>query len=45
MTECRLNNCLLLHVHKDETDSLDLMAIATEFDCTHDEREKTFRTF
>ena len=27
----RLNNCLLLHVHKDVTDTLDLVEIAKEF--------------
>ena len=31
MTEKRLNNCLLLHVHKELTDSLDLVAVASEF--------------
>ena len=31
MTEKRLNNCLLLHIHKDVTDSIDLVEIAEEF--------------
>ena len=31
MTEKRLNNCLLLHIHKDLTDSLDLTSVAMEF--------------
>ena len=31
MTEQRLNNCLLLHTHKDLTDNIDLLAIAKEF--------------
>ena len=31
MTEKRLNNCLLLHVHKDLTDQLNLFEIANEF--------------
>ena len=31
MTEKRLNNCLLLHIHKDVTDSIDLVEIAKEF--------------
>ena len=30
MTERRIYNCLLLHVHKDVTDSLESIAIATE---------------
>ena len=31
MMEKRLNNCLLLHIHKDVTDSIDLVEIAKEF--------------
>ena len=31
MTECRLNNLFLLHVHKSRTDALKLEAIAREF--------------
>ena len=31
MTEMRLNNCLLLHVHKDVTDAINLEDIAKEF--------------
>ena len=31
MTEQRLNNCLLLHTHKDLTDNIDLLTIAKEF--------------
>ena len=31
MTEMRLNNCLLLHVHKDITDTMNLEDIAKEF--------------
>ena len=31
MTEKRLNNCLLLYVHKELTDSLDLLKIGKEF--------------
>ena len=31
MTEKRLNNCLLLHIHKNLTDSLDLTSVAMEF--------------
>ena len=45
MTERRLNNCLLLHVHKDITDSLDLISIASEFVCANDERKKYFGNF
>ena len=35
MAECRLNNYLLLHIHKEITDSLDLIAVATEFIDSH----------
>ena len=45
MTEKRLNNCLLLHVHKELTDSLDLVAVASEFVSLYDERKKFFGNF
>ena len=45
MTEKRLNNCLLLHVHKDLTDSLNLQDIAIQFICANDERRKYFGSF
>ena len=45
MTEQRLNHCLLLHVHKELTDSLDLISIAKEFVGLHDERKKYFGSF
>ena len=45
MTEKRLNNCLLLHVHKDPTDSLDLVSIAQEFVLKYDDRKKYFGNF
>lgn len=44
MTEIRLNNCLLLHIHRDITDSLDLTTAAKEFVDRHD-RAKYFGTF
>ena len=44
MTEKRLN-CLLLHIHKELTDSLDLISIAKEFIGRHDERKKYFGNF
>ena len=31
MTQCRLNNILLLHCHKEMTDAIDLAAIAQDF--------------
>ena len=45
MTEKRLNNYLLLHVHKTLSDNLDLTAVAKEFISRHDERLKYFRNF
>ena len=45
MTEKRLNNCLLLHVHKDLTDSLNLHDIAVQFINANDERIKYFGSF
>ena len=45
MTEKRLNNCLLLHIHKDLTDSLELPSIAREFVFKYDERKKYFGNF
>ena len=45
MTEKRLNNCLLLNIHKDITDSLDLVSIAQEFVSKYDERKKYFGNF
>ena len=31
MTQSTLNHCVLLHVHKDRTDSIDTKDIASEF--------------
>ena len=45
MTERRLNHCLLLHIHKELTDSLDLTSAAKEFVVLHDERKKYFGSF
>ena len=41
MTEKRLNNCLLLHIHMDLTNSLDLTSVAMEF-INNEERTKFF---
>ena len=45
MTEKTLNNCFLLHVHKDLTDDLDLASIAKEFIHATDECVKYFGGF
>ena len=38
MTNCRLNNLLLLYVHNDRTDKLDLCKIAKEFASLNERR-------
>jgi len=44
MTEQRLNNCLLLYVHKELTDTLDLLKIGQDF-IVNEERRKHFGMF
>ena len=38
MTEARLNNVLLLHAHKDNTDQLNLCNIVETFACLNSQR-------
>ncbi len=45
MTEKRLNNCLLLHVHKDIADELNLEDIAKQFVSCKTERNRHFGSF
>ena len=45
MTEMLLNNCLLLHVHKDVTDAINLEDIAKEFVTHKVERNSHFGSF
>ena len=45
MTQERLNNLLLLHVHKDRTDELNLIEIAQSFVDVNDRRKLFFGTF
>ena len=45
MTEKRLNNCMLVHIHKSVTDSLSLNDIAREFVSNNDERLRYFGHF
>ena len=45
MTEKRLNNCFLLHVHKDLTDNIKLEDVAKEFIMVNDERSNHFGSF
>ena len=44
-TEKRLNNCLLLHVHKETTDSPDLIEITRDFIDANDIYKAHFGSF
>ena len=45
MTEKRLNNFFLLHVHKELTDSINVTHVAVEFANANDERARYFGSF
>ena len=45
MTEARLNNALLLHAHKDQTDILNLFDIAETFASLNLHRREFFGSF
>jgi len=45
MNQSRLNWCLILHIHCDEADKLDLTAIANEFFSRNPSCQKTSREF
>ena len=45
MNQERLNDLMLLHVHKNETDSLDLTSVAKEFVASKEQRKTMFGTF
>ena len=45
MSQQRLNNLMLLHVHRDLTDTLDLSAVANDFIGDTEHRLKIFGTF
>ena len=42
MTQQRLNNLMVLHVHKDITDQIELKAVATEFVADSEHRLNIF---
>ena len=42
MSQLRLNNLMVLHVHKELTDSLDLKSIARSFVNANDSRKRIF---
>lgn len=45
MTQQRLNHCMLLTVHKERTDNVNLIDVANEFCSSNDERFSTFGHF
>ena len=45
MTENRLNSVMLLHIHKERTDSLSLIDVANDFIQGSDHRHTVFGTF
>ena len=45
MSQEKLNNLIVLHVHKDMTDSLDLRSICKEFVGDSEHRHRVFGTF
>jgi len=45
MTQQRLNDLLLLHIHKSETDSMDLTEVANEFVPVKEPRLRMFENF
>ena len=45
ITEQRLNNCLLIYIHKQLTDNCDLIEVAKQFCAVSDERRKHFGAF
>lgn len=45
MTEKRLNNCLLLYVHRDLTDQFNVFEVAQEFISANTERSRYFGSF
>ena len=45
VTQKRLNNCMLRHVHKEKVDNLNIIDIANEFGCANESRLSTFGKF
>ena len=45
MTQSRLNNTMVLHIHNHLTDSIDHTSVLNEFASANDERRKLFGTF
>ena len=45
MHQTRFNWCMILHVHKDDTDMLDYQAVANDFVCHNSSCHTVFGTF
>ena len=45
MTQKRLNNCMLLHVHREKVGNLNIIDIANQFGCANESRLSTFGKF
>lgn len=45
MTQGRLNHCMLLSIHKEKTENVNLVAVANEFCSGNEERVRTFGRF
>ena len=45
MTQKRLNNCMLLHVHKEKVDNLNIIDTANEFGYANESRLSIFGKF
>ena len=45
MTQCRLNNVMVLHIHKHLTDSLNYIKILNKFTSAKEDRRQQFRHF
>ena len=45
MTQARLNNIMILHIHKHLTDNIDHTKVLNEFSTANENRRKQFGTF
>ena len=45
MTQVRLNNMMVVHIHKALTDTIDVKSILTEFSTANEERRRVFGSF
>ena len=45
MTQLRMNNVMVLHIHKHLTDSIDVVAVLNEFVSVNEDRRKNFGCF